>query len=59
MERLNILILESQKIEHIIYCSRCDQKKTYFKRGTIVEGTAGNTGIGLAVVYREYGLKLK
>ena len=27
--------------------------------GIIVEGTAGNTGIGLAVVCREYGLKLK
>jgi cysteine synthase A len=24
-----------------------------------VEGTAGNTGIGLAIVCREYGLKLK
>jgi cysteine synthase A len=29
------------------------------KGGTIVEGTAGNTGIGLAIVCREYGLKLK
>ncbi len=29
------------------------------KGGTIVEGTAGNTGIGLAVVCKEYGLKLK
>ena len=29
------------------------------KGGTIVEGTAGNTGIGLAVVCREYDLKLK
>ena len=27
--------------------------------GLIVEGTAGNTGIGLAVVCKEYGLKLK
>ena len=27
--------------------------------GTVVEGTAGNTGIGLAVVCKEYGLKLK
>ena len=27
--------------------------------GTIVEGTAGNTGIGLAVVCKEYDLKLK
>mgnify|MGYP001355847259 CR=1 FL=1 len=29
------------------------------KGGTIVEGTAGNTGIGLAVVCKEYQLKLK
>ncbi len=29
------------------------------KGGTIVEGTAGNTGIGLAVVCKEYDLKLK
>ena len=29
------------------------------KGGTIVEGTAGNTGIGLAVVCKEYELKLK
>ena len=29
------------------------------KGGTIVEGTAGNTGIGLAIVCREYGLNLK
>ena len=29
------------------------------KGGIIVEGTAGNTGIGLAVVCKEYGLKLK
>ncbi len=27
--------------------------------GTIVEGTAGNTGIGLAVVCKEYGFNLK
>ena len=26
--------------------------------GTIVEGTAGNTGIGLALVAKEFGLKL-
>ena len=25
----------------------------------MVEGTAGNTGIGLAVVCKEFGLKLK
>jgi cysteine synthase A len=29
------------------------------KGGTIVEGTAGNTGIGLAIVCNEYGLNLK
>ena len=29
------------------------------KGGTVVEGTAGNTGIGLAVVCKEYGLNLK
>ncbi len=34
-------------------------KKLISKGGTIVEGTAGNTGIGLAVVCKEYGLKLK
>ena len=35
------------------------KKKLIAKGGTIVEGTAGNTGIGLAVVCKEYGLKLK
>jgi len=35
------------------------KKKLIQKGGTIVEGTAGNTGIGLAVVCKEYGLKLK
>ena len=35
------------------------KNKKLQKGGTIVEGTAGNTGIGLAVVCREYGLKLK
>ena len=29
------------------------------KGGTIIEGTAGNTGIGLAIVCKEYGLNLK
>ena len=29
------------------------------KGGTVIEGTAGNTGIGLAIVCKEYGLKLK
>ena len=35
------------------------RRKLISKGGTIVEGTAGNTGIGLAVVCKEYGLKLK
>ncbi len=35
------------------------KKKLIEKGGTIVEGTAGNTGIGLAVVCKEYDLKLK
>ena len=35
------------------------KRKLITKGGTIVEGTAGNTGIGLAVVCKEYGLKLK
>tara|TARA_B100000963_G_scaffold360876_1_gene393572 strand:- start:202 stop:1197 length:996 start_codon:yes stop_codon:yes gene_type:complete len=35
------------------------ERKLISKGGTIVEGTAGNTGIGLAIVCKEYGLKLK
>ena len=35
------------------------KKRKIKKGGTIVEGTAGNTGIGLAVVCKEYGLNLK
>ena len=35
------------------------KKKKIEKGGIIVEGTAGNTGIGLAVVCKEFGLKLK
>ena len=35
------------------------ERKLITKGGTIVEGTAGNTGIGLAVVCKEYELKLK
>jgi cysteine synthase A len=35
------------------------KRKLISKGGTIVEGTAGNTGIGLAVVCREYELNLK
>ena len=35
------------------------KKKKIEKGGIIVEGTAGNTGIGLAIVCREYNLGLK
>ena len=35
------------------------KRKLINKGGTIVEGTAGNTGIGLAVVCKEYDLNLK
>ena len=35
------------------------KRKLIKKGGTIIEGTAGNTGIGLAVVCKEYDLKLK
>ena len=35
------------------------KRKLISKGGTIVEGTAGNTGIGLAIVCKEYGLNLK
>ncbi len=35
------------------------KRKLVSKGGTIVEGTAGNTGIGLGIVCKEYGLKLK
>ena len=35
------------------------EKKQIEKGGIIVEGTAGNTGIGLAVVCKEFGLSLK
>ena len=35
------------------------KRKLISKGGTIVEGTAGNTGIGLAIVGKEYDLKLK
>ena len=35
------------------------KQKRIKKGGTVVEGTAGNTGIGLAIVCKEYGLKLK
>ena len=35
------------------------KRKLISSGGTIVEGTAGNTGIGLAVVCKEYDIKLK
>ncbi len=35
------------------------KRKLISKGGTIVEGTAGNTGIGLAVVCKQYDLNLK
>ena len=35
------------------------KRKLISKGGTIVEGTAGNTGIGLAIVCKEYGINLK
>ncbi len=35
------------------------KNKLISEGGTIVEGTAGNTGIGLAIVCKEYNLKLK
>ena len=35
------------------------KRKLISKGGTTVEGTAGNTGIGLAIVCKEYDLKLK
>ena len=35
------------------------KNKIIQKGGVIVEGTAGNTGIGLAIVAKAYGLSLK
>jgi len=35
------------------------KRKLIKKGGTVVEGTAGNTGIGLAIVCKEYGFNLK
>ena len=35
------------------------KNKKIEKGGTVIEGTAGNTGIGLAIVCKVYDLKLK
>ncbi len=51
---------ESVKDRAALYIVRdAIKKKKIEKGGIIVEGTAGNTGIGLAVVCKEYGLSLK
>ena len=51
---------ESVKDRAALYIVRDALKnKKIQKGGTIVEGTAGNTGIGLAVVAKQYGLNLK
>ena len=46
-------------MRHFILLKMHLRKKKIEKGGIIVEGTAGNTGIGLAVVCKEYGLGLK
>ena len=51
---------ESVKDRAALYIVRDALKNKKIQRGgTIVEGTAGNTGIGLAVVAKQYGLNLK
>ncbi|MDC3127522.1 cysteine synthase A [Candidatus Pelagibacter bacterium] len=51
---------ESVKDRAALYMVQDAIKKKLIKSGgTVVEGTAGNTGIGLAIVCKEYGLKLK
>ena len=51
---------ESVKDRAALFIVKDALKKNFIsKGGTIVEGTAGNTGIGLAIVCREYDLKLK
>lgn len=51
---------ESVKDRAALFIVNDAMKRNLISRGgTIVEGTAGNTGIGLAVVCREYGLNLK
>ena len=58
MEKQNILILEkSVKDRAALYIVKdAFEKKKIEKGGIIVEGTAGNTGIGLAVVCKEFNL---
>ncbi len=51
---------ESVKDRAALYIVQDALKKNLItKGGTVVEGTAGNTGIGLAIVCKEYDLKLK
>ena len=51
---------ESVKDRAALYIVRDALKKKLIKKGgTIVEGTAGNTGIGLAIICKELNLKLK
>ena len=50
---------ESVKDRAALYIVNDALKRLISKGGTIVEGTAGNTGIGLAIVCKEYDLKLK
>ena len=51
---------ESVKDRAALFIVQDALKKNLVSRGgTIVEGTAGNTGIGLAVVCKQYDLKLK
>ncbi len=51
---------ESIKDRAALYIIQDAIKKRFIsKGGTVVEGTAGNTGIGLAIVCKHYELKLK
>ena len=50
---------ESVKDRAALYIVKDAFKKKIEKGGIIVEGTAGNTGIGLAVVCKEFNLGLK
>ena len=51
---------ESVKDRAALYIvNQAIKNKKIKKGGMVVEGTAGNTGIGLAVVCKEYGFKLK